>query len=387
MSLLVSAQFAIALVLITGAALLSQSFWKMRYRDLGFQSEHVIAAQLHLSKKRFPAVAQQASFADELLQQVQQMPGVEGAAIGELPPGEGHATNGFAIEGQLSAPSGRKPVARRFSITTEYFQLLGVPVLRGRGFLSTDNATAQPVAIVNQAFAQQNFPNGDAIGARIHAEQNEPWQTIVGVVANVKTAGLMKEPEPTFYRSFSQFGATDDIGLLVRTATPPTLITPQLRHALADVDPEQALVQLQTLNERLSDSVSQPREATILFTAFALIALLIAAIGLYGTMSFLVGGKLREMGIRLSLGAEPSNLLRMILLQSLRIAAIGVVAGALAAMWLSRYLQNLLYRTAPLDAATFGASISFLLIISVAAAYFPARKAAKVDPASTLRCE
>jgi ABC-type antimicrobial peptide transport system permease subunit len=197
----------------------------------------------------------------------------------------------------------------------------------------------------------------------------------------------MKEPEPTFYRSFSQFGATDDIGLLVRTATPPTLITPQLRHALADVDPEQALVQLQTLNERLSDSVSQPREATILFTAFALIALLIAAIGLYGTMSFLVGGKLREMGIRLSLGAEPSNLLRMILLQSLRIAAIGVVAGALAAMWLSRYLQNLLYRTAPLDAATFGASISFLLIISVAAAYFPARKAAKVDPASTLRCE
>ena len=386
-SLLVSAQFAIAVLLITGAGLLVQSFWKMRYRDLGFQSEHVIAAELHLSKQRFPDAAKQAIFADELLQQVQHMPGVEAAAIGELPPGEGHATNGFAIEGQIATPSGRRPVARRFSVTREYFHSLGIPILRGRGLLPTDNATAQPVVVVNQAFAEKNFPNGNVIGARIRAEKDEPWQTVIGIVANVKTAGLMKEPEPTFYRPFAQFGATDDIGLLVRTSTSLAFFTPQLRHALAQIDAGQALLHVDNLSERLSDSASQPREASILFAAFALIALLIASIGLYGTMSLLVNGKLREMGIRLSLGAQPGKLVCMILRQSVKITAIGVIAGVLVAIWLSRYLQSLLYRTSPLDAATFTASVSFLFLVSMAAAYAPARKAAQVDPASTLRCE
>jgi len=387
MGLLVSAQFAIAILLITGAALLLQSFWKMRYRDLGLRSDHVVTAHLHLSKKRYSTLVQQATFSDRILERVQHTLGIEAAALGELPPGEGHATNGFAIEGRQAAPSGHRPVARRYSVTTAYFHILGVPFFRGREFLPSDSASAPPVAIVNQAFAEQNFPNGDALGARIRAEQSEPWQTIVGIVTNLKMAGLEHEPEPAFYRPFAQFGGTDDVGLIVRTSLQPSLIAPELRHELAQTDAEQSLVEIESLDERLSDSVSKPREATILLTAFACIALLVAAIGLYGTMSFLVRSKLREMGIRLSLGAEPRNIVEMILRQSLRIAATGIGAGAFAAVLFSRYLQSLLYRTSPLDSSTFGAAIAFLLAVSVLASYLPARRAARVDPVSTLRCE
>ncbi len=276
MRLLVSSQFAIAVLLITGAGLLLQSFWKVRYRDLGFRSEHVITAQLHLSKKRYPTVAQQAAFGEQFLQTVQNMPGIETAALGQLPPGEGHATNGFAIEGRLLAPSGHRPVARQYSVTSGYFHLLGVPILRGRALLPTDTAASEPVAIVNQAFAQQNFPNGDAVGGRIRAEPAEPWQRIIGIVADIKTAGLPKAPEPTFYRAFSQFGGSDDVGLLVSTPLQVSFVAPELRRELSQADPEQALVGLESLDERLSDSVAKPQEAAILLGAFAVLALLIA---------------------------------------------------------------------------------------------------------------
>ena len=209
---LASTQIAIAIVLLSGGGLMLRSFWHLRYRDLGFQTEHLLTAQLHLGRAKYANNAAQILFVKKLLDRVAVLPGVEAAAVGNLPPGEGHATNGFAIEGRAQRPPGQKPVARVYAISPAYLRMLQIAIRKGRGLAENDRAGTIPVALVNETFARRNFPGQNPLGRRLRPEKNDPWTTIVGVVSDVRTAGLVSAPEPVIYFPYSQAGTMNDEG-------------------------------------------------------------------------------------------------------------------------------------------------------------------------------
>jgi predicted permease len=387
LNLLASAQMAIAIVLLTGGGLMLQSFWKLRYRNLGFQPDRILTMRLPLSRSRYPAGAKQIAYLDELLERAGNLPGVEGVAAGDLPPGEGHATNTFGIEGR---PLRKDFIARKFAVSAGYFRLLGIPLLEGRGILDSDTASANPMALVSETFARRYFAGENPIGRRIRSERLDPWRTIAGIVRDVKTAGLAAPPEPVMYYPYRQTAATgigEGVGILVRTPWNPAAIGPAFRKLAAQLDSRQPIVEMQTLDQRLTESVSRPRLATALLSCFAALGLVLATVGLYGVMSFLVRWRFREIGIRLAVGAQPRDVLRMILAQSLKVIFAGVTAGVLCALWLSRLIRSLLYGVSPADPLTFGGAIVFLVLVGLAASYLPARQASKIDPVTTLRSE
>jgi putative ABC transport system permease protein len=316
------------------------------------------------------------------------LPGVEGVAVGALPPGEGHATNGFAIEGRPAQSEGQKPVARSYAISPAYVRLLRISLLKGRGFSENDRAGTMPIALVSETFVRRNFPGQEPIGKRLRLERNFPWAVIVGIVADVKTAGLASPPESVIYFPYLQVGTmTDDAGILLRTAFNPAYIEPALRKQVAYLDSQQPITAIQTLDQRLSESVAKPRLATILLGCFAALGVLLATVGLYGVMSLQVRGRLRDIGIRLAIGARPLDVLRMVLMQSVQIIAIGIAGGFCCALVVTRFLKSLLYNVSASDPLTMSGVIGFLVLVALAASYLPARRASQVDPATTLRVE
>ena len=381
---LASAQMAIAIVLLTGGGLMLQSFWKMRYRDLGFQPDHLLSAEFNLSRSRYPAGPRQIAFLNQLLEKARGLPGVWDAAIGVLPPGSGHATNGFGIE-ERTFPPGQFPIARQFAVSPAYLRDLGVPILRGRNLAESDTTGANPVALVNETFARRFFPGEDVLGRHIRSTRNDPWSTIVGLVADVKTAGLAAAPEPVIYFPYQQ--AAPDPVLVIRTALDPAVVAPELRKRVAQLDPLLAVASVETMEQHLTESVARPRLATILLSSFAGLGLLVAAVGLYGVMSFLVRWRLREIGIRLAIGAQPGDVMSMVLIRSLRVVLVGAAVGMGCAVWLNRLIEGLLYGVSPADPLTFGGAAAFLCLVGLAASYIPARQAARVDPVATLRAE
>jgi putative ABC transport system permease protein len=384
---LATAQLAIAIVLLTVGGLMLQSFWKMRYRDLGFQPDRLLMAKLKLSPARYPSGPKQIAFLDQVVEAARNLPGAHDAAIGSLPPGGGHATNGFGIEGRAFT-SGRFPVARQCSVSAAYFRVLGIPVLRGRTMAESDAAGATPIALVSETFARRIFPGEDALGKRIRMTAKEPYLTIVGEVGDVKTAGLAAEPEPVIYFPYRQAGSSGDPAVLVvRTALDPVALGPELRKRVAQLDPMQPVASIQTMDQHLTDSVSRPRLATILLSCFAVLGLLLAGVGLYGVMSFLVRWRFREIGIRMAIGAQPADVMRMVLTRSLRVILAGAAVGIGCALWLSRLMQGLLYGVSPADPLTFGGAVVFLSVVGLAASYIPARQASRIDPMASLRAE
>jgi putative ABC transport system permease protein len=381
---LAGAQVAIAIVLLTGGGLMLQSFWKMRYRDLGFQPNHLLAAEFNLSRARYPAGPRQMAFLNQLLDAARNLTGVQNAAIGVLPPGDGHATNGFGIEGRAMAP-GHFPVARTFSVSTAYARVMGIPVLRGRNLVESDTGGAHPVALVNQAFARKFFPGEETLGRRIRRSADEPWHTIVGIVGDVKTGGLAAAAEPVFYFPYQQ--AASDPALVIRTFLDPAVIGPELRKRVAQLDPLQPIASIQTVEQHLNDSVSRPRLAAILLACFAALGLLLSGVGLFGVMSFLVRWRFREIGIRLAIGAQSKDVMWMVLKRSLRVMGAGAAAGIGCALWLNRLMQGLLYGVSAADPLTFVGAVVFLSLVGLTASYIPARQAARIDPMATLRAE
>ncbi len=385
---LASAQIAIAIVLLCSGGLMLRSFWNLRYRDLGFRTEHLVTAQIHLGNAKYADSGAQILFVNKLLANVGVLPGVEGVAIGNLPPGEGHATNGFGIEGRALQPQGHRPVARSYAISPAYFRMLRIPVIKGRGISETDTAGTIPVALVSETFARRNFPGQEPLGRRLRLEKKRPWSTVVGIVADVKTAGLVSPPESVIYFPYSQVGTMDtDVGVLLRTAFNPAYIEPQLRRNIAQLDLQQPVTDMQTMDQRLNESVAKPRLATVLLGCFAGLGLLLATTGLYGVMSLLVRGRFRDIGIRLAVGARPHDVLRMILIQSVRILLAGIVGGMCCALVLTRLMQTLLYKVSAFDPFTIGAVTTLLILVAMAASYFPARRASRIDPMTTLRTE
>ncbi|HXF25984.1 MAG TPA: ABC transporter permease [Bryobacteraceae bacterium] len=386
---LVSAEIAVALMLVIGAGLLLQSFWRMRYVNLGFHPDRILTASLQLSGTYSDPAARNDFLAD-LLQRAQNLPGVESAAITggeELPPGGGHATNTFEIEGRAVTPNHRA-VARQLPVSRDYFRVMGIPLIEGRLPADNDTANSAKVVFVSGTLARRYFSGEDPLGKHIQtAGPDQPWETIAGVVGDVKTAGLTSAPESVIYLPYLQTHGPIEAALLIRTPLDPAAIAPTLRNMVASADPNQPVAKIETMNRRLTESVAQPRFTAFMLALFAVLALGLAAIGIYGVMTCAVRWQTRDLGIRQALGAAPEDILRLVLGQGLRAIAVGIAIGLAGAVAMTRLLSGLLYQVRPLDPGTLVAASLFIAFVALLASYVPARHTLRIDAATALRHE
>ena len=394
---LVITEFALSLVLMIAAGLLMRSFWDLLNVRLGFDAGSVMSVRTRLpypndtSIDKYATAAQEAPFVRELLRRCMMMSGVEEAAIGD--PGsiplDQSERDLNVLEGQFFFTIDDKSVQRveRSRVTPNYFHLLGIPLLRGRLFNESDNDTAPQVAVVNEAFAKSFWPNDDPLGKRFKAAKPDaPWITIVGVIANARTQSLAQADVPQIYLDIYQTGAKH-LAIFIRGHLERTAIPDQVREHVQSVDPTLPVFGAQTLNETVAASLSQRRFSMEMVGLFALTALLLAGLGIYGVISYLVSERTHEIGIRVALGASRSNILRMVLRQGLGLAIMGAAVGLVCAQIVSHLMASLLYGVRPTDPLTFAGVALLLIGVALLACYLPARRAMKVDPIQALRVE
>jgi len=388
LSMVAACEIATVLILSTCAGLMLQSFWKMRYANLGFEPSHLVTASINLSASRYRQPAQQLAFIVQLLDRTQGLPGVQSAAVtqaGELPPGDWHATNLFEIEGRAQAPQGQRPFARYPSVSAAYFRIMRIPLLRGRLFDDSDNENAAPVAVVNQALATRYFSRENPIGRRIRTGgADTPWRTIVGIAGDVKTSGLTAAPEATAYFPYRQTGLAS-VGLVLQSALDSSVIAGELRRQVAAIDASLPVAFIQTMDQRLTESVSKPRFTAALLAAFAALALVLGIAGIYGVMGCRVRWQFRELAVRQALGAQPGDIVRHVLRQGIAIIAPGFCVGLAGSLAATRWMRGMLYEVSPADPATFAGVSAVLIAVALLACWIPAARAARMDPLAALR--
>jgi putative ABC transport system permease protein len=398
-SSLVVIEFALAVVLLVGAALLVRSFWRLQHVDLGFDSRNVLTAKLWLPQPNDPEqgryssrktghLARVATY-DEILRRAESLPGVSAAAAADALPFDGTRSSVvFTAEGTEGDDRSRVPTAQYSSATARYFDVMGIRVLRGRPFGAQDNATGAPVAIVTDAIARASWPGQDAVGKRLHLggpqATGNPWLTVVGVVEDVRTRRVEDDPRPAIYRPLQQRSGLS-LSVALKTDADPDRLRSAFAGEVRAVDADLPTYGVRTLDDMIASATASRRFSTQLLTAFAVLALALAAIGIYGVVAFVVGQRTREMGIRIALGAEPMAVVRLVMRQAFALAAIGVVAGLGAAALLTRLLTNLLFEIRPVDPLTYTLIPAVLAITAAVAAWRPARRAATVDPMTALR--
>jgi putative ABC transport system permease protein len=397
---LVIAEFALSLVLMIAAGLLLHSFWDLLNVRLGFNPQSVMSVRTRLpypndtSIDKYATAAQEAPFIHELRRRCGSLPRVEEVAIGDpasIPLDESQRRLN-ALEGKFFLTfDGKDPNApsmvERSRVTPEYFHLVGIPLRRGRLFNEFDNDTAPQVAVVNEAFARIYWPNGDAIGKRFKSTRpDSPWITVVGIIANARTQSLTDNDAPQLYLSIFQVPAKH-LAIFLRGRIDTASIPDRVRAQVQALDPTLPVFGAQTLTQTVSDSLAQRRFSMEMIASFAATALLLAALGIYGVISYMVSERTQEIGIRLALGAQPRNILRLVLGQGLRLALTGAVVGVICAIGLSHLMTNLLYGVRPTDPLTFAGVALLFLGVALVACYVPARRAMKVDPMVALRWE
>ncbi|HSE54056.1 MAG TPA: ABC transporter permease, partial [Gemmatimonadales bacterium] len=385
---LVGVEIALALVLLFGAGLLIRSFVQLRSADLGCRPAHLVTARIGLPQGKYPGDAETARFFDRLLLQAKSLPGAEAAGLASHLPATGtDFDNSFTIEGKAPLPPGEFQYALIRWIDPGFFPVMGIAMARGRGFDQRDRADGAPVAIVNQAMARRFWPGEDPIGKRftIAMGPRPVPREIIGVVSDVRAA-VNESPAPTMYVPYAQMPFRSMV-LAVRTRTEPGAMIESIRRTVLSLDPQQPIQQARTVDQLLQESVAPWRFAMILLTVFAGVALLLAALGVFGVVSYGVARREREIGLRMALGARPADVIRLVTTGAMKPAVIGVVGGGLAGLSLGRALSSLLYQTSPRDPWTLGAVALVLLGISYLAAVWPARRAARVDPLVALRAE
>ncbi len=385
---LVMAEVALALVLLVGAGLLLRSFVQVLQADAGFRSEGVLTASVPLPQARYDTPEKKVQFADRLVQALASTPGVENAALAI--PLLGHWQSSFNVEGRPEALPGQRPTADVTRVTPAYFATMGVRVLGGRTFTENDTAQTPRVAMVDETFAKAFYPGGSSLGGRIKfgdLKGDDPWIEIVGVVGHVKNYGVDQESRVEVYLPYAQSPAGSQPTILLRTGGDPGAFASALRQALKTADPLIPAYEIDTLDEVVSEGTAQRRLTVLLISVFAGLALVLAAIGIYGVMSYAVAQRTSEIGIRMALGAEREHILGMVLRHGALMAATGVVVGLVAALVLARLLTSLLFQVSATDPPTFGVVPLLLLAVAALACYLPARRATRVDPLVALRYE
>lgn len=388
---LVISEVSLACVLLIGAGLMLRSFLNLLRLNPGFQADHVITAMLSLPHERYNTPLQTLQFIQQLPENVRALPGVESAGLGSDIPWTGYDDNaGFNIEGKQPPPH-QDFHGRYHMATPEYFRSLGIPLIGGRFFTDSDNANAPLVVIVNQAMAELYWPGENAVGKRITFEDHpkeKDWLRIVGVVGSVKDQPNSPGAEPAFWWPFLQSPVGQfNLLLVVRTNADPQLLTNAIRQQVARLDPALAVADIRTMDQIVTASVSTPRFAFFLVGLFGALAIILAAIGTYGVIAYSVSQRTAEFGLRMALGAQRFDVLRLVLLQAGKLVLAGTAAGILLALVLAQALRSLIYHVSPADPLTFAAIGIAVVFVAILASYIPARKATQADPMAALRAE
>ena len=388
---LVLAEVAVAVVLLVGAGLLVRSFEQMMRVDPGFNPTNVLTYSAVLPSSRYAKGAVIRPVYERLLEKTRAIPGVRAAAITSDLPMAGASYINFSIEGRPQ-PTGEQASedVQPFAVSPDYFRVMAIPLLRGRLIEPRDVDGAQEVAVINEEMARRIFPTSDPIGQRMTfgdpADTTSEWLTIVGVVGTIAQEGLTAKPYTQVYMSIDQ-SPSRRFNVAMRTTGDPLATASAARAALRSVDPDVPLKDLKSMEDRISDNVAQPRMSMALLGTFAAVALVLAAVGIYGVVSYTVAQRTREIGIRMALGARREGVLRLVVRQGVAPVAVGVVAGLLAALGATRLMRGLLYGVSAADPVTYVVVALFLTVIALVATYIPARRATRVDPLVALRYE
>ena len=390
-NLLIVGEVALSVVLLVGAGLLFRSFLQLQSVNTGFTSQQVLTVQLSPAGSKYRRDADYISFYSQTMQRISAIPGVESVgAINTLPLDKG-PTAGFRIEGRPPLTIDKWPGGNYRTVSADYFRAMNIPVVQGRAFNERDTETAPLVMIINQALAGRDFPNENPVGKRINLGNTDPkgqpvWWEIVGVAADVRSLELREEASPEFYLSALQDTFTN-MFVVVRTSVEPTSVAASVRRAAAEVDKSAAVSDVKTMDHIVNDAVTQPRFNLFLLGLFSGIALLLSAAGIYGVTAYSVTQRTHEFGIRMALGAQVNDVLRMIVKQGMVLISIGIAVGLLASFALTRLLRTLLFGVTVTDPLTFVAITLLLTLVALLACYIPARRATKVDPLVALRYE
>ena len=389
--LLVTGELALATMLVIGAALLTRSVWQLANEPLAVQPEHVLVAQVQLPASRYDSTARVLRFFDRLHEELAALPGVRTVSFAYEHPASAGWTSSYAIAGQAPPEQGHEPESRVRPVTPGYFAAVGLPLLAGRDVAATDRIDSPGVVVVNEAFVRRHFAGADPIGQVVDRRQawwpGQPEQfTIVGVVADEPFMGPGQRAEPATYYPHAQFPMSD-MWVVVRTAGDPAALAPALRARIWRVDPDLPLEHVTPLTALLGETIAAPRFNAALLALFAVTALLLAAIGVYGVLSYAVAERTREIGVRLALGAPRGRIVRQVVGQGTAMAFAGIALGVLAALGTTRLISAMLVGVAPRDPGVFALVVLLLSGVALGAALVPALRASRVDPGLALRAE
>lgn len=384
---LVVTEVTLALALLISAGLMIRSFLRLQAVPLGFAPENVLTMQISLPTSKYGGREQRINFYNRLLERLRSTPGViNAAAITQPPLSSGNWAVEIITEGSDAAAGEPRLTADARAATPHYFRTMGIPLLQGREFNEQDDADKPLVLIVSQSFARRYWPNENPIGKRFRPGTNNPFGIVVGVVGDVRNSNMHEEAQPAFYFPYEYIGM-QGLVVVVRTNSEPESLTATLRSQVREIDSEQPVYNIRTMNQMMSNATAQPRFQTMLLSLFSTAALLIAAAGIYSVMAYLVRQRRHEIGIRMALGASPHDILRMVIKQGMRYVLFGVVLGLAASFALMRLMKSLFFDVSATDPLTFILVTLLLTGVGLAACYLPARQATKVNPSSVLQHE
>ncbi len=383
-SFLVVGQVALSLLLLIGAGLLLRSFARLLRVDPGFDAHNVLTMNVSLPTVKYAKPEQQIAFFDDVLRRVSALPGVRNAAISAALPLSWKRITPMLPEGQPEVPLGQRPFLDIEAISPRWFDTMRVPLRNGRGFTAADNAQAPKVLVVNETFARRFWPNQNPVGKHVVVGRGPGASEVVGVAADVRNKGLAEEAQAQVYIPFAQL-PWGNMNLLVRTDVTPHSLASAVQKQISAVDVDQPVTSIQTVDELMDSSRARPRFTMMLLAVFSLAALALAVIGIYGVLAYSVSQRRHEMAIRLALGAERGDILRLVVRQGLTLAIVGIAVGWFAALLMTRLMSSMLYDVGARDLTTFALAPIIFLVIALLASYLPARRATKLDPVEALR--
>jgi len=392
--LLTVSEVALSLILLVGAGLLIRSFVGLLRVNPGFETKNILTAHFELPKYAYPEASKQAAFYTQVMERIKALPGVTAVgATDELPPTMGRHSNTFSIEGHPPIDQANQSLAVQSRlVTAEYFQVMGIPLIGGRVFSDTDDEAATPVALINQTFARRFFPNENPIGQHLRFGSANPWSTIVGVVGDVRGFGLDKQPNSEIYlpsqqHNFLPYHPLSHMHLVVRAGSDPNGLAAAVLGAVRELDKDLPPPSARTMETVLAASIAERRSNMLLLGVFAMIALILAGVGVYGVISYAVAQRTQEIGIRMALGARPLDIITLVMRNGMSLVFIGIALGIVGAWALTRWMASLLFEVSATDPLTFAVIALLLALVALLACWIPAWRATQVDPMVALRHE